>query len=142
MDSSEVWKNLLQEGEEGNMSALTSPPVDGDAFFFFWHSAFVLQCLYHWANCFLFFIGIAFTTEPTFIQWKEQNTMLDCKQSNKYWIGGGDKLRQNNRWNTYLMYLSLQVSRNFSSCVGVILSNWYKTLGWKENRTVGKAVAY
>lgn len=30
---------------------------------------------------------------------------------------------------SYLMYLSLQVSRNFSSWVGVIRSSWYKTFG-------------
>lgn len=29
----------------------------------------------------------------------------------------------------YLMYLSLQVSRNFSSWVGVIRSSWYRTFG-------------
>lgn len=46
------------------------------------------------------------------------------------------------RVNTHLMYLSLQVSRNFSSCVGVILSNWYKTLGWKENGIVENATTY
>lgn len=40
------------------------------------------------------------------------------------------------------MYLSLHVSRNFSNCVGVILSNWYKTRGWKGNGTVGEGIAY
>lgn len=30
------------------------------------------------------------------------------------------------------MYLSLQVSRNFSIWVGVIRSNWYSTRGWKD----------
>lgn len=51
MDSLEAWNNLLREGEKGNMSALTSPPVDGDAFFFGGgaggHFIFVLQCLCH-----------------------------------------------------------------------------------------------
>lgn len=30
------------------------------------------------------------------------------------------------------MYLSLQVSRNFSIWVGVIRSNWYSTRGWRR----------
>lgn len=34
------------------------------------------------------------------------------------------------------MYLSLQVSRNFSIWVGVIRSNWYKTRGWKDRNQV------
>lgn len=36
------------------------------------------------------------------------------------------------RRDPYLMYLSLQVSRNFSSWVGVIRSSWYSTRGWKH----------
>lgn len=36
----------------------------------------------------------------------------------------------------YLMYLSLHVSRNFSSWVGVIRSSWYRTLGCKKTRQI------
>lgn len=35
---------------------------------------------------------------------------------------------------SYLMYLSLHVSRNFSSWVGVMRSSWYRTLGFRTNK--------